>query len=878
MPRFYIPHAGEPRRGLVTDTPIVSEIWEASVSDGSSWREAHSAFASFDPSRYGYEALDDLWKARHDSNRGFLRAQDIAFAPVSDTEMFEPVMYRGASAELTLFLLALWSASGAPRDTSFDHIFASLNLSDPRESIYFIVEKVRGFVAFASQRPGARCVMFIGADHHEEVLESNTEETFTLLRFDSGEALEAAMASSKPVVVSVSRARLDALYSEFEVLWDANLAGTCHNCGETGTVGLRCLSMSCREHGFYFLDPTLASGTPGMRTGKILRRQGRRAYLLGDVFAQGSAASVYRAYRFDPQGRVNTDMVYAVKVLRGRHPSETSAMYTALEQGFAREHAMLTQLARRGHAAHVVELAGPSNITRKTRTEPLYLGLRYLPNARSLDTWIQARAMPMRSEDAWRMITPIFGVLTRVHEFGAHGDVSSSNMMILGEDSTDLVLIDFGHARLDQNSWDTESLTPLPPSGPHAAPEAPGVRPEQQDIYGLALVLTELLTGRVLVESPLLLDKAPRSAFDVLDVCLEDGRLTPASLPRPIKRVLRKALMWDPERRYESMKAFRDAFTMALIHPQASRGPVLRALRAVAILTLFTMMVASGWLYAWKNPPIKETKLVRVVERIPTPGKPSEKPTTPARDVVEPGILTIDLSPEGDSATQTTVLAANTRTKGHMTHVRGPLKPGTYTITIEHKDFGVASKKVSVTSGHQRIRFSLTELEGYQDPLANMETLNTQNEATQRRGSQKPIQPKTASLVSPKELGIVFKYNLMYTHDKDAAYIETFNKRARFLRRGLQICVGHIEKGSLSLELHLVPNRGLSHVTAQSNQDAITKALSCVKRQFRSLTYPSPLGRVLLKIQMDFEGKNTSKPLRKALEKTSRRYNSPGSD
>ena len=160
MPKFYIPHAGEPRymepscgpessvqgepERLETrphpDDGLVCEIWEVQCAEdvGDTWRHAHSAFPSFDPSRYDYEALDTIWHQRHGSMQGFPAAAEIAFAPVNAKEWFEPEMYRGPSAQLTLFLWALWQMRGAPRHGSFDHIFASLNLADEREHIYFI--------------------------------------------------------------------------------------------------------------------------------------------------------------------------------------------------------------------------------------------------------------------------------------------------------------------------------------------------------------------------------------------------------------------------------------------------------------------------------------------------------------------------------------------------------------------------------------------------------------------------------------------------------------------------------------------------------------------------------------------------------------------
>lgn len=123
----------------------------------------------------------------------------------------------------------------------------------------------------------------------------------------------------------------------------------------------------------------------------------------------------------------------------------------------------------------------------------------------------EARGLPRRTvQEAIVLLTPVAEALALAHRKGiAHRDVKPSNIFVMGDarsHSRDLKILDFGIAKVvsdaqlaggsfGKTSGDLTSFTPA-----YGAPEqfsrALGATGPWTDVFGLALVVIEVVTGR----------------------------------------------------------------------------------------------------------------------------------------------------------------------------------------------------------------------------------------------------------------------------------------------------------------------------------------------------------------------------------------------
>ena len=252
-------------------------------------------------------------------------------------------------------------------------------------------------------------------------------------------------------------------------------------------------------------------------------------FRLDELIGRGAMAEVYRALDLETQAFV------ALKILRHQHVTDGNALAR-----FAREADVQARLRHRNVAALLA-----TGVT-KDKYEP-YLAVELL-RGRSLRSVIKAegRVLPRRAASyAWQALQG----LAAVHEAGVlHRDLKPANIML--EPSPGpierVVLIDFGFATFEGSAKLTlqgtvvGSLTYISPERLRA--EDPDQR---SDIYGLGVVLFELLIGR----PPFIAD----DDFDLINMHLNDdppsvGAASPsAALLDPI---IGRALAKNPGDRY----------------------------------------------------------------------------------------------------------------------------------------------------------------------------------------------------------------------------------------------------------------------------------------------------------------------------------------
>jgi serine/threonine protein kinase len=186
---------------------------------------------------------------------------------------------------------------------------------------------------------------------------------------------------------------------------------------------------------------------------------------------------------------------------------------------------------------------------------------------RSLRDLISERGALPAAEVA-TLIRQLAGALDATHAAGlVHLDVKPANVIV--DDSGNAKLTDFGIARAARDSDERE----LVGTARYIAPERIEGKPvtPRSDVYGLALVAYELLTGQPAFvgaeNEDLLRDRLERGAPHIRSV---DARLSETA-----DGVIATGLARDPDRRYPTAGAF------ALALSDAVNDPVTRVLRPI---------------------------------------------------------------------------------------------------------------------------------------------------------------------------------------------------------------------------------------------------------------------------------------------------------
>jgi serine/threonine protein kinase len=170
--------------------------------------------------------------------------------------------------------------------------------------------------------------------------------------------------------------------------------------------------------------------------------------------------------------------------------------------------------------------------------------------------------------EAATLIRQLAGALDATHRAGlVHLDVKPANVIV--DDSGNAKLTDFGIARAARDSEERE----LVGTARYIAPERIEGRPvtARSDVYGLALVAYELLTGQPAF--------AGADNEDLLRARLERGaphiRSVDKRLSETADAVVAKGLAREPERRFPTAGAF------GLALSEAVNDPVTRVLRPI---------------------------------------------------------------------------------------------------------------------------------------------------------------------------------------------------------------------------------------------------------------------------------------------------------
>jgi eukaryotic-like serine/threonine-protein kinase len=318
-------------------------------------------------------------------------------------------------------------------------------------------------------------------------------------------------------------------------------------------------------------------------------------YEILSLVGAGGMGEVYRAR----DTKLNRDI--ALKILLEREAADPQR-----RARFARE------------AQNVAALNHPNIVTIYSVEEAdgiAFLTMEFVVG-RPLREVIPKEGIPL--ERLLTIAVPLADALNAAHARGiTHRDLKPANIMV-GVDSR-VKILDFGLAKLHEPESVPDGMTSFP-TAEHATGEgrivgtAAYMSPEQAegkpldyrtDIFSLGVILYEMATGErpfqgdttISVISSIVKD-TPRSVTDV----------NPA-LPRDLGRIIRRALVKDPDHRYQTVRDLgndledlkRDVDSGEVLSSSASRDALRIARRAprslvgVAALMLVGSLAAAGW-------------------------------------------------------------------------------------------------------------------------------------------------------------------------------------------------------------------------------------------------------------------------------------------
>jgi serine/threonine-protein kinase len=252
-------------------------------------------------------------------------------------------------------------------------------------------------------------------------------------------------------------------------------------------------------------------------------------YELGDRLGAGGVAVVYRAHD------VRLDRPCALKILRDQYAQDPAFL-----RRFEREARTAAGLNHPNLVA--VYDYGPVG-------DSFFIAMEYVGGG-SLKDEIQ-RHGPLNPREAVRIASEVLSALSVAHANGlVHRDVKPQNVMLTADRTAKLA--DFGIAHAPATTQLTQMGVTLGTAAYVAPEQAQGaVAGPPADIYGVGLLLYEMLTGRPAFEG----DSVPAIVYrQVHEVPPAPGQRVSGATPA-LDAVVMRALEKDPTRRFPSAEA-----------------------------------------------------------------------------------------------------------------------------------------------------------------------------------------------------------------------------------------------------------------------------------------------------------------------------------
>ena len=397
-------------------------------------------------------------------------------------------------------------------------------------------------------------------------------------------------------------------------------------------------------------------------------------YRIEGLVGEGGFALVYRAQHTIWKQPVAIKFFTALSSI----PAEQRSQF---EEAFIREGALLTELSSR--SPNIVQARDVGTFTSATGEWVPFLVLEWLDGSPLADIMDAESGRSRSLGQVLDLLGPVAAALDLAHRRGiAHRDMKPGNVFVMGRElsasDVSVKILDFGVAKmmsegdamqvaLARTGRSVASFTPQ-----YGAPEQfsrrYGATGPWTDVFALALIATELLTGQ-----------AALAGEDVVQLAVSAGDLehrpTPRALgalvPDEVEAVFARALAVDPARRYARAGEFWSALCVAagvddpFARQGSSTGPTSAGLAPTALaptaapMTTGTAVVQTR-VPSWRRSSWLALGLVAVMGFLaagawvglglggaPAGAQPSAAPSLATAPAMVPSVAPVPRCPEG---------------------------------------------------------------------------------------------------------------------------------------------------------------------------------------------------------------------------------------
>jgi serine/threonine protein kinase/tetratricopeptide (TPR) repeat protein len=258
-------------------------------------------------------------------------------------------------------------------------------------------------------------------------------------------------------------------------------------------------------------------------------------YELRERLGRGGMAEVYKAYQS------GMDRFVAVKVMLGHLASDESFI-----ERFKREAQAVGRL-RHPHIVQIFDFGIENDV--------YFMAMEFIQGRTLKDYMHQHKRLPV--QDALFIMRQLADGLDYAHKAGMiHRDLKPANVMFINEDKKEVVVTDFGIARIMGAAGLTGTGMAVGTPA-YMSPEAGRGEQtdERADIYALGIMLYEMATGQTPYDADTPLAVIMKHINAPLPTRKDFGDIIPES----VERLVLKCLAKDPADRYASSGEFRDA-------------------------------------------------------------------------------------------------------------------------------------------------------------------------------------------------------------------------------------------------------------------------------------------------------------------------------
>ncbi|OBH03958.1 protein kinase [Mycobacterium sp. E2699] len=275
-------------------------------------------------------------------------------------------------------------------------------------------------------------------------------------------------------------------------------------------------------------------------------------YQIVELLGRGGMGRVYRAYD------ATTDRIVALKVL---------PPHLAEDQDFQQRFRREARIAAGLNDPHIVPIHGYGEIDGR-----LYVDMRLI-EGRDLSEYIDESGGRLSPERTVAVIEQVAAALDSAHRVGlVHRDIKPKNILVTNAHNF-VYLIDFGLARAESDTQLTQTGATMGTVAYLAPERFKGTTDHRADVYSLACVLYECLTG----SRPYPGDSLEEQLHAHVNAPPPRASITAPGIPPAFDAVIARGMAKDPEARYQSAIELAEAARAALTGHVDSVAPAAPA-------------------------------------------------------------------------------------------------------------------------------------------------------------------------------------------------------------------------------------------------------------------------------------------------------------